>query len=205
METKLKLIKRQTNKPSTKVTLWAKVQLNSCSRGEEKKRRKVFKGRNLAPFGWHIYTIMWRIQSSSASSTINEKFQVSSSRLPFFFGVKVSKWVCETDLLTLMELHWLIQTQHIKESTKVYFCDVGYFFFFFGPCPLSKILPSRGSGVCSEIYLGCCSSRVMFELIVRPQIAELAGRGSSERVDFQHETKQILSKAIQSKTEKTLV
>lgn len=130
METKLKLIKRQTNKPSTKVTLWAKVQLNSCSRGEEKKRRKVFKGRNLAPFGWHIYTIMWRIQSSSASSTINEKFQVSSSRLPFFFGVKVSKWVCETDLLTLMELHWLTQTQHIKESTKVYFCDVGYFFFF---------------------------------------------------------------------------
>lgn len=101
-------------------------------------------------------------------------------------------WLMSSDGFTLtnpMSIH-----QRINQGL-VYFCGTGsfFFFFFFAPCPLSKLPPPWGSSVCSEIYLGCYSGPVKFELSVTPQNAEWADRDNSEGVDFQHETKQILS------------
>lgn len=105
--------------------------------------------------------------------------------------VRRSCWLMSSDGFTLtnpMSTH-----QRINQGW-VYFCGTGYLFVcFFTPCHYRNSHHHEVSCVCSEIYLGCYGGPVRFELSVTPQNAELADRNSSETVDFQHETKQILS------------
>lgn len=196
MEMKLKLIKKQTNKPPTKVTPRANAQLNSCSRGERdtknnlKNRRKVFKVRNPALYGWHIYTIMCRIQSSSVSSTVYVKFQVSSSLVfLFYFGVKVSKWGWEMELLVHVTLT-KPTLHHIKDSTSdlVHFCEMGY--FPLPPAPGRNSWSSWGCSMSSGL-IWVVSVPVQREISLKPQNAEWTGTDSSKGFYLKRETKQI--------------
>lgn len=89
-------------------------------------KRQVFKRRDLPLFGWHIYTIMCRIQSSATSISPSQQvtrscFFFASPPFFFYFGVMLIKWECVTQICSvitsgrtvssrlLMELHWLNQ------------------------------------------------------------------------------------------------
>lgn len=106
MEMKLKLIKKQTNKPPTKVTPRANVQLNSCSRGE---RDKKIEAKCLKWETWLCMAdIFTPLCAGSKAVQLPLRFMWSFRFPPlvflFYFGVKVSKWACETELLVHVAL-----------------------------------------------------------------------------------------------------
>lgn len=136
MEMKLKLIKRQTNKPPTKVTPRANVQLNSCSRGERDKKKTEEK---CLKWGTRLCTadIFTPLCAGSKAVQLPLRF-MWSFRLPplvflFYFGVKVSKWVRELLVHVAQTKPTLHQSYQRINRDLDHFCEMGYLPFPPGP------------------------------------------------------------------------